>query len=90
MNILSYALITVKENTLHTDTYFKRNYNKFKRLSSNLFINYNTIRNYIQIIFDHMLGVISQIRVSGGNRTHDLQANSLAHYPLDFKSKNFF
>ena len=33
--------------------------------------------------FDHMLGVVSQTRVSGGNRTHDPHANSLADYPLD-------
>ena len=53
-----------------------------------LFINYNTTTNYIIIIyelsnFDHLLGVVSQIRVSGGNRTHDPHTNSLAHYPLD-------
>ena len=47
-----------------------------------LFINYNTITNYILIIyklnnFDYELGVVSQTRVSGGNRTHDPHVNSL-------------
>ena len=46
------------------------------------------LQNYILIIyklsnFDHMLGVVSQTRVSGGNRTNDPHVNSLAHYPLD-------
>ena len=55
-----------------------------------LFINYNTITNYILIIyelsnFDHLLGVVSQTRDSGGNRTHDPHANSLAHYPLNYQ-----
>ena len=55
-----------------------------------LLINYNTITNYNVIIyelrnFDHVLGVVSQTRVSGGNRTHNPQANSLAHYPLDYQ-----
>ena len=55
-----------------------------------LFINYNTITNYILIIyelsnFDHVLSVVSQTRVSGGNRTRDLHANSLGHYPLDYQ-----
>ena len=53
-----------------------------------LFINYNT--NYIVIIyelsnFDHVLGVVSQIRASSGNRTHDPHTISLAHYPLDYQ-----
>ena len=53
-----------------------------------LFINYNTITNYILIIyelsnFDHLLGVVSQTRVSSGNRTHDSHTNSLSHYQLD-------
>ena len=50
----------------------------------NLFINYNTITNYILIIyelsnFDHVLGVVLQTRVS---RTH---AHSLEHYSLDYQ-----
>ena len=54
------------------------------------FINYNAITSYILIIyelsnFDHLLGVVSQTRVSGGNRTHDPHTNSLAHYPLDYQ-----
>ena len=32
-----------------------------------------------------MLGVLSHNRVSGGNRTNDLHANSLAHYTLDYQ-----
>ena len=35
--------------------------------------------------FDHVIGIVLQIRVSGGNRTHDPYANSLAHYPLDYQ-----
>ena len=54
-----------------------------------LFINYNTITNYILIIyelsnFDHVLCVVSQTRISGGNRTHHPHANGLARYPLDY------
>ena len=55
-----------------------------------LFINYNTITNYILIIHelgncDHVLGVVSQARVSGGNRTHDPHSNSLVHFALDYQ-----
>ena len=51
----------------------------------------NTITNYIRIIyelsnFDHLLGVVSQTKVSGGNRTHNPNANSLAHYPMDYQA----
>ena len=35
--------------------------------------------------FDHLLGVVSQTRVSSGNRTHDPHTNSLAHYTLDYQ-----
>ena len=35
--------------------------------------------------FDHVLGVMSQSRVSGGKRTHDPYANSLVHYSLDYQ-----
>ena len=54
-----------------------------------LFVNYNKLTNYIRIIyelsnFDHVLGVVSQTRVSVGNRTQDPHANSLAHYPRDY------
>ena len=34
---------------------------------------------------DHVLDVVSQTRVSGGNRTHNPHANSPAHYPLDYQ-----
>ena len=56
-----------------------------------LFNNYNTITNYILIlyelsIFDQVLGVMSQTRVSGENSTHDPHVNSLAHYPLYYQS----
>ena len=62
----------------------------FLRIYQMLVINYNTITNDILSIYelnnlDHMLGVVSQTRVSGGNRTHDPYANSLAHYPLDYQ-----
>ena len=55
-----------------------------------LVINYNTITNYILITyhlsnFDHVLGVVSKTRVSGGNRTHNPHGNSLAHYPQDYQ-----
>ena len=55
-----------------------------------LFTKYNKITNYILIIyelsnFDHLLGVVSQTRVSGGIRTHNPHANSLVHYPLDYQ-----
>ena len=48
-----------------------------------VFINYNTIKNYIQIIYkqgnvNHVLGVVSQPRVSSGNRIHNPHANTLA------------
>ena len=52
-----------------------------------LFINYNTTTNYILIIsnFKHLLGVVSQTRVFGGNQTHDSHANILAYYQLDYQ-----
>ena len=50
--------------------------------SIHLFINYNTITNHI---LTHVLGVVLQTRVSGGNRTHDPHANRLAHYTLDYQ-----
>ena len=34
-----------------------------------------------------MLDVVSQTRVSGGNRTHDLHGNSLAYYPLNYQGR---
>ena len=33
--------------------------------------------------YDHLFGVVSQARVSGGNRTHNPHANSLAHFALE-------
>ena len=36
---------------------------------------------------DHVLGVVSQTIVSGGNRTHDCQGNILAYYALDYQGK---
>ena len=50
-----------------------------------LFINYNAITNYILIIyelsnFDHLIGVMSQARVSGGNGTHDHYQGTLCVY----------
>ena len=55
-----------------------------------LFINYNTITNYILIIYelsnlDHVLSVVSQTRLSGKNRIHIPPANSPAHYPLGYQ-----
>ena len=51
---------------------------------------YTTIANHIQIIYElsylgHVLGVVSQVRVSDGNRTQDPYAYSLAHCPLDYQ-----
>ena len=39
--------------------------------------------------FDHEFGIVSQTRVSVGNRTQDPHANSLIHYPLDYQSTLF-
>ena len=55
---------------------------------SNLLYFYFLITIQLQIIyelikFDHVLGVVSKTRTSGGNRTHDPHANNIAHYPLD-------
>ena len=46
--------------------------------------------NYILIAYelsncDHMLGIVSHIRVSGGIPTNDPHPNNLAHYPLDYQ-----
>ena len=54
-----------------------------------LFINDNTITNNIIIMyelsnFDHVLGVVSQTRVSGGNRTHDSHDNGTVFFFLCF------
>ena len=56
--------------------------------------NYNKITNYILHIyelsnFDHVLGVVSQTRVFGGNRIHDPHANRQAHDPLDYQGTLF-
>ena len=32
-----------------------------------------------------MFGVVPQTKISAGNRTHDPDANSLAHYPLGYQ-----
>ena len=62
------------------------------------FLNYNTITNYILIIYElsnfaHLLGVASQNRVSGGNRTNDPHTNgvffSTKKCALNFKKLNF-
>ena len=39
--------------------------------------------------FDHVLGVVSQTKVFGGNRTHDSHAHSLAHRPQDYNGTLF-
>ena len=55
-----------------------------------IYVSYNTIANYFLIVYelsnlDHLLGVVSQTKVSGGNRIHYHHANSLAHYPIDYQ-----
>ena len=51
--------------------------------------NYKLYFNYACIYelsnLDHVLGVPSQTKVSGGNRTHDPDANNLTHYPLEYQ-----
>ena len=37
----------------------------------------------------HVLSVVSHSRASGEHRTHNFQANSLAHYPLDYQGTQF-
>ena len=54
-----------------------------------ILFNYNTITNFILIIYDlsnldHVLAVVLQARVSGWNRTHDPHANSLVHFKFNF------
>ena len=34
---------------------------------------------------DHVLGIVLQTGVSGGNWAHDPHANSLAQYPLEYQ-----
>ena len=93
-NIVLIALNT--EILLHTPSinfapiYLRQPTSDIKYLFIYLFINYNTITNYILTIYelsnlDHTLGVVSQTRVSGVNRTHDPHANILAYYPLDYQ-----
>ena len=36
-----------------------------------------------------MLGVVSQTRVIGGNRTKDPHANILEYYPLDYQGTQY-
>ena len=55
-----------------------------------LYINYKKIPDCILIIYElsnfkYVLGVMSQTRVTDGNRTHDSLANGVAHYPLDYQ-----
>ena len=54
-------------------------------VKQNLFILfiYLFITTQLQIV--PVLGIMSQTRVFGGNRTHNPHANNLAHYPLDYK-----
>ena len=35
--------------------------------------------------FDYVLSAVSLTKLSGGSPIHDPHANSLAHYPLDYK-----
>ena len=49
----------------------------------------NTITNYILIIyelnnFDHVLAIVSQTRVSGGNRTNNFLLNPFVHKKVEF------
>ena len=74
---------TYSLKSTRNDRFFLRNFS----LQFYLFINYNTITNYILIIyelsnFDHLLGIVSQTRVFAGNWTHVPHTNSQAHYPL--------
>ena len=62
---------------------------KIRNLFIYLFINYNTITNYILIIYemsniDHLLGVVSQTRVSGGNR-NDMKSFFFQSFKLSFQ-----
>ena len=50
-------------------------------------INYNTITNYILIIYE--LRTELHTSVSGGNQSHNSHANSLAHFPLDWQGTLF-
>ena len=50
-----------------------------------LFIDYNTITNYINL--DLMLSVVQKIRVSSGNRTHNPHTKNLTHYILDWAAR---
>ena len=38
--------------------------------------------------FDHVLGVVSQTRLSSGHRTHDAHANSLDYQAFNVKVVN--
>ena len=65
--------------------YFDLLSNPFFAVTFSLFINYNTIINYILIIyelsnFDNVLSIVSQTKVSGGNGNDGPHPNSLAHY----------
>ena len=88
--------LTVKNNKITYEVNFIESkqviaiYNFSSHQSIYLFIIYNKITNNILIIyklsnFDHDLSVVSQIKVSDGNRAHNHHANSLTYYPLDYQ-----
>ena len=97
MNIINCQSSKVFVRRSYTIYVVTKPYNKFieskLRIFFNkiyLFINYNTITNYILSIYElstlyHVPHGVSQTTVSGGIRTHDPHANSLAHYPLDYQ-----
>ena len=60
-------------------------FNLFQKLFSIISILKEIFIYYELSNFDHLLGVLTQTRVTGGNRIHAAYANSRTHYPLDYQ-----
>ena len=92
---VNWEMVSFEYHEYPCDCQSKYSYTGSKADFIYLFIYYNTITNIILIRyelsnFDHVLCVMSQTRVFGGNRTHDPHVNSLAHYPLDYQGTDDF
>ena len=65
----------------------RRRRNIFFIISVFLYIYFLITREIYELShFDHVLGVMSQTRISAENRSHDPYGNSLVHYPLNMSA----
>ena len=70
--------------------WFQCQYKRSRKTKANIYLfNYQLQYNYKFYSklsnFDHVLGIVSQKRISGGNRIYDPHANSLVHHSPDYQ-----